>query len=364
MTYPKSGSGGKKRCFQSKWFSLAVCKEWLEYSLRADAMFCFSCHNFATQNDVNKMGWIVNGVQGTNWKNATRAIKKHSTTSFHVHSMKSWKCYLEQTPVDYLLNDQRISELSRRQQEIDFNRKVVHRILEIIILLSIDNLSFPGHQESESICNRGNFLAIVHHQAKYDFVIKEHLENSKKNCHYLSPEIQNEFISLLANAVVDKIVTQVEQAKYFTLLLDETSDVSREEQVSFILRYVNSFGAIVEHFIAVTSVKQTDHKTLTLATKETFQKYGLSLKDLRGQGYNGAANMSGHYAGVQAMICKENSKAIYMHCHAHILNLVLVESCNKNNFTCNFFGDIQSVYTFINGNTKRHTIFIDMQKTE
>ena len=74
--------------------------------------------------------------------------------------------------------------------------------------------------------------------------------------------------------------------------------------------------------------------------------------------------MSGHYSGVQAMISKENSKAIYMHCHAHILNLVLVESCSKNDITCNFIGDIQSLHTFINGSTKRHSIFVNMQKTE
>ena len=53
-----------------------------------------------------------------------------------------------------------------------------------------------------------------------------------------------------------------------------------------------------------------------------------------------------------------------MHCHAHILNLVLVESCSNNTIACNFFGDVQSLYVFIEGSTKRHSIFVDMQKTE
>ena len=59
-------------------------------------------------------------------KNATQAIKKHSTTCFHVNSIKSWKCHLEQTPIDCLLNEERISEFSQQQQEINFNRKVVY----------------------------------------------------------------------------------------------------------------------------------------------------------------------------------------------------------------------------------------------
>ena len=49
VVYPKTDSGGKKRCFQAKWFSLPVYKEWLQYSPKADAMFCF-----ATQNDVKE----------------------------------------------------------------------------------------------------------------------------------------------------------------------------------------------------------------------------------------------------------------------------------------------------------------------
>lgn len=102
-----------------------------------------------------------------------------------------------------------------------------------------------------------------------------------------------------------------------------------------------------------------------MAIKETFQKYGLSLQELRGQGYDGAANISGHYnSGVQAMISEKNSKPIYMHCHTHILNLILVESCSKNDITCNFWGYIQSLHTFINGCTNCHSIFVNMQKTK
>ena len=131
------------------------------------------------------------------------------------------------------------------------------------------------------------------------------------------------------------------KAQFFTLLLDETSDVSRQEQVSFILWYVNGDGKIEERFIGVIAVKQTDHETLVLAIREVFRKHGLSFNNLRGQGYDGAANMCGQYSGVQAMIRKENSKAIYTHCHAHILNLVIVESCSKNSIACYFFGTLQ-----------------------
>ena len=50
---------------------------------------------------------------------------------------------------------------------------------------------------------------------------------------------------------------------------------------------------------------------------------GLKLAKLRGQGYDGAASMSGIYSGVQAQIVAKQPKAVYVHCAAHNLNLVL-----------------------------------------
>ena len=60
---------------------------------------------------------------------------------------------MEQTPIDCVLSEQRKNDLSRRQQEIEFNRSIVYRILEIIIFLAQHNLSFRGHRESESAQN-------------------------------------------------------------------------------------------------------------------------------------------------------------------------------------------------------------------
>lgn len=78
---------------------------------------------------------------------------------------------------------------------------------------------------------------------------------------------------------------------------------------------INASGEINEHFIGVTTVNQTDHDTLVSAIKEMFHKYDFSLEDLRGQGYDGSASMSGQYPRVQAIIGMEINKAVYIHCH-------------------------------------------------
>ena len=50
------------------------------------------------------------------------------------------------------------------------------------------------------------------------------------------------------------------------------------------------------------------------------------MKLCRGQGYDGAANMSGHLSGAQAFISNKYPLAKYVHCVAHSLNLVLTDS--------------------------------------
>ena len=91
-------------------------------------------------------------------------------------------------------------------------------------------------------------------------------------------------------------------------------------------------------------------------------KHDLQLENIRGQGYDGAASMSGQYSGLQSRIAAENEKAIYVHCHAHILNLVLVDACSKNPITRDFFGTVQSLYEFFCSSSKRHAIFMKAQE--
>ncbi|KAL4104796.1 hypothetical protein QTP88_020072 [Uroleucon formosanum] len=66
-----------------------------------------------------------------------------------------------------------------------------------------------------------------------------------------------------------------------------------------------------------------------------------------GQGYDGAAAMSGQFKGVQTRIREIYPLAYYIHCSAHCLNLVISDSCNipeiRNTIgtmqsICNFFG--------------------------
>ena len=63
------------------------------------------------------------------------------------------------------------------------------------------------------------------------------------------------------------------------------------------------------------------------AILEFLKENNIPVVNMRGQGYDGASNMSSGGVGAQACIMKEAPLATYVHCNGHCLNLVISKSC-------------------------------------
>ena len=72
---------------------------------------------------------------------------------------------------------------------------------------------------------------------------------------------------------------------------------------------------------------------------------------LRGQGYDGAAAMSGKYNGVRAHINQSHPLAIYVHCAAHSFNLAVSKSCSIQSIR-NCIGTVGKAHDLLFCNTK------------
>jgi hypothetical protein len=103
----------------------------------------------------------------------------------------------------------------------------------------------------------------------------------------------------------------------FNLLVDESRDVSCKEQMVVILRYVDRCGVIKERFVGLVHVAETTSSHLKSSIDSLFAKFKLSLKQVRGQGYDGTSNMRGEFNDLQSLIMRESSTTYYVHCFAH-----------------------------------------------
>ncbi|GJQ88649.1 hypothetical protein Trydic_g17339 [Trypoxylus dichotomus] len=125
--------------------------------------------------------------------------------------------------------------------------------------------------------------------ATSDPVMQEHLRrirSSDIHDHYLGGNIQNELIKMLSEKVKEEIVSDIKAAKYFSVLLDCTPDLSHQEQLSLVIRFVktennvsatkNKSGGVTveEYFLEFLDVKSTTGKNLTDVLAEELDKIG------------------------------------------------------------------------------------------
>ena len=158
--------------------------------------------------------------------------------------------------------------------------------------------------------------------------------------HYLSNIIQNELIDIVAKKVEKELMTQLTKAKYNALSLDCTPDISHKEQMTVILRFVQCDevdGVIVkEAFLGYLRVDDSTGRELLDMFMKRAEELGLNFADCRGQCYDNGANMKGKEAPGQARLLEINSKALYVPCAHHSLNLVIVDCAKSSTEACYF----------------------------
>ena len=169
----------------------------------------------------------------------------------------------------------------------------------------------------------------------------EKLSYGPRNAQYTSPAIQNEIINVMATMVRQEICTGVQQAGYFSILADETKDTSKQEQLSIAIRYFDCAASCLrERFLTFIIASKLTAEELSKYILDTLKAYNLDANMIVSQGNDGASVMSGHCNGVQQCIRKVVPQAIYIHCQAHCLNLVLVDCVKTNPYASEFFANL------------------------
>ena len=78
----------------------------------------------------------------------------------------------------------------------------------------------------------------------------------------------------------------------------------------------------------------------------------------RGQAYDNASTMAGIRSGVQRRIKQVNSKAIFIPCANHSLNLAGVHAMALSEHSATFFAFVERVYSFFSTSTQRWEVLL------
>ena len=117
------------------------------------------------------------------------------------------------------------------------------------------------------------------------------------------------------------------KSPFYTIMADETTDITNKEQVTLVLRWMDDSNFEVhKEFIGLYEVESITSDSIVSVVKDTLIRLNLSLSKARGQCYDGASNMSGIRNGVATQLCKEEPRAVYTHCYGHALNLAVSDA--------------------------------------
>ncbi|ESR45578.1 hypothetical protein CICLE_v10003781mg, partial [Citrus x clementina] len=206
-------------------------------------------------------------------------------------------------------------------------------------LLLEQGLAFRGHDESDNSSNQGNYLRILRFLADHNEDIKKvTLKNAPGNNMLTAPSIQKDIVRACSIETTNAIFRDVGDALFY-VLIDESRDASMKEQMSVVLRYVDKNEFVIERFIGLKHVTSTTAISLKEALDQLFSKHGLSISRLRGQGYDGASNIT--------LIMNENECAYYIHCFAHQLQLAIVAVAKKHDQVNSFFNVVANVVNVV-----------------
>ena len=215
------------------------------------------------------------------------------------------------------------------------NRAALRSIISVLEYHGRSGEGLRGHRDSGQLStsfesgscidySQGKFRATLQLVIKHgDKVLKDHLDSKSKRGTYISSHSQNTLIENIFTVQKRLIVTMVEDGRFFSLLADETTDASGVEQLSVVLRFVNENCDVQERFLCFEKVVDLTGKGLATTLERILLSAGISMENIVGQGYDGAAAMSGQHNGVQKFVKDRYPTATYVHCVSHCLNLCL-----------------------------------------
>lgn len=357
LSFPQRTIGRQKRSFCSSWYSKYP---WLHYQVTDDSVLCFYCHIAEKRHlpiSTNKdQAFTTTGF--SNWKKAIERFNKHESSLSHHQSVD----FVEKIP----RTTQNVGEMlssTYAQQKAD-NRAMLRIILSTIRFLGRQGLALRGRYKDQAQITSGglnfsgeidsNFIQLLKVRAEDNPDLLKWMLKSRDK--FMSPDVQNEILCMMALFIQREIANSV-SGQWYTIMVDETTDVSNTEQLVFCIRYVDSTLEVHEEFIGLYSLESTSAESIFSTVQDILLRMNLRIENCRGQCYDGASSMAGHKSGVAKKVMDLESRALYTHCYGHALNLAAQDSIKQIRIMEDTLDTTYEITKLIKKSPKREAIF-------
>ena len=325
LNFPKRSFGKQQRGFSATWYQHYP---WLHYLQEEDSVLCFYCAS-AVQQKMPIAGHTENKPlqksASITWQKALQKFSKHERSACHRHA---GDLILSKTgDVADMLS-------TAHAKEIADNRRALCTILSTLCFLARQGLPLRGNYVSDDGSeSSSNFMQLLQLRTEDVRVLATWLQKSQDR--FTSPMIQNELLEIMPMTVLRKIAGKI-AGKQFSIMVDETTDVSNTEELVFCLRYVNDQLITHEEFLGLHSLDSTTAQSTTHTIEDILLRLSLQLENCRGQCYYGASAMAGSRTGVATIIRAKEPQALYTHSNGHALNLAVQDNKHCKNLTMLF----------------------------
>ena len=353
--FPKRLFGKDNRCFKSEWFTQFP---WLHYNEELDSAFCFVCME-GVKKKVISAGRFSRSIDSVfvktgfcNWKHAIgtgKGFQQHQSSACHKEALERCFTVCDQVKgdIDYLFASPKVIEEQKK------NRKCLSTIVENIRFLARQTLPSRGNWKKEVGCEEdSNFHQLNLLRSQDNPAMAAWLK--RKGDTYTSPEIQNEILEIMALKILRRIRSNIKHAKIYSVMADETADVSNTEQLVICIRWVDDQLGVHEEFIGLHSIMGTDADQIVAVIKDVLLRLDLNVVDARGQCYDGAASMMGCRSGVATQLKRINPKMLVVHCYGHALNLAIGDMIKNVQPLKNTLDTAQEICKLVKKSPKRN----------
>ncbi|KAL4148597.1 hypothetical protein QTP88_002786 [Uroleucon formosanum] len=274
-------------------------------------------------------------------------LETHSRNIYHKNAVQDGKSFLHvyNNPQNKITNELNIAHYEQAKE----NRSRLKPIIDSLIFLGKQNIAIRGHRDYGSIFdnsqkpteNNGNFRI-----------------SSERTC-------------IIENLILKNVLERVKQSKFYSVIFDETIDVSKISQLVTVIRYVHKN----EDFVGFLDCHQDNYKNtegevepkitgenIGNSVLNILKKLDLPFENCVGITTDGCSVMLSKKCGAVKTLKEKMKNAFKCTCFSHALNLSIMKGC-KIKFVRNIFGIMREIINFFNTSAKKNYILKNTLKS-